>query len=77
MTVDERKMTIAYADLLNIQELVQHIFKMGADELFSPFARKAFAKISIQLDTAMADVRSYVSLHTDFGKETSDRRTES
>ena len=43
MTVDERKMTIAYGDLLNMQELVQHIFKMDAYELFNSEAKKAFS----------------------------------
>ena len=69
MTVDERKMAVAYADLLNIQELVQHILRMDADELFNPEARKAFAQIALQLDVVMADVGRYVSQHTDFNKE--------
>lgn len=77
MTVDERKMTIAYADLLNIQELVQHILRMDADELFNPSARKAFAQIAIQLDMVMACAAQYVASHTDFNKEVSDGRTES
>ena len=68
MTVDERKMTIAYADLLNIQELVQHILRMDADELFKPETRKTFAQIAFQLDTVMADVGHYVSSHTDFNE---------
>ena len=77
MTVDERKMAIAYADLLNIQELVQHILRMDADELFNPETRKAFAQMAFQLDTVMADVGHYVSSHTDFNKEEPDGRTES
>lgn len=77
MTVEERKMAIAYADLLNIQDLVQHILRMDANDLFNSEAKKAFTQIALQLDTVMADVGSYVSSHTDFGKETSDGRTES
>lgn len=69
MTIDERKMAIAYADLLNMQELVQHILRMDADELFKPETRKAFAQIALQLDSVMADVGHYVSSHTDFNKE--------
>lgn len=69
MTIDERKMAIAYGDLLNMQELVQHILRMDADELFNPEARKAFAQIAIQLDTVMADVGQYVARHTEFSKE--------
>lgn len=77
MTIDERKMTIAYADLLNMQELVQHILRMDADELFNPEARKTFFQIAFQLDSVIADVGHYISTHTDFNKETSDGRTES
>ena len=77
MTVDERKMTIAYGDLLNIRELVRHILCMNANNLFNSEAKKAFSNIALQLDTVMNDVGSYVSSHTDFGKETSDGRTES
>lgn len=43
MTIDERKMAIAYGDLLNMQELVQHILMMDTDKLFNPETRKAFA----------------------------------
>ena len=77
MTIDERKMAIAYGDLLNMQELVQHILAMDADELFKPETRKAFAQIAIQLDNVMADVGQYMSRHTEFNKEVSDGRTES
>ena len=68
MTIDERKMAIAYADLLNMQELVQHILQMDADELFNPETRKAFAQIAVQLDTVMVDVGHYMSRHTDFNE---------
>lgn len=77
MTVDERKMAIAYADLLNIQELVQHILRMDADELFNPPARKAFAQIAIQLDMVMACAAQYVALHTEISKGEPNGRVES
>ena len=77
MTVDERKMTIAYAYLLNMWELVQHIMRMDADELFNPEARKTFFQIAFQLDNVIADAGHYVSSHTEFNKEESDGRTES
>lgn len=74
MTVDERKMAIAYADLLNIQELVQHILRMDANDLFNPSAQEKFTLAANCLDVVMADVGSYVSSHTDFNKEESDGR---
>ena len=69
MNVDERKMAITYADLLNMQERDQHIMRMDADELFKPKARKAFVQIAFSLDTVLTDVSHYVSSHTDFNKE--------
>lgn len=66
MTVDERKMAIAYADMLNIQELVQHILRMDADDLFGKDAKIAFAQAAFNLDKVMTDVALYVSAHTDF-----------
>ena len=77
MTIDERKMAIAYADLLNIQEHVQHIMRMDADELFNPAAKKAFAQIAIQLDMVMACAAQYVALHTEFNNGEPNGRTES
>lgn len=73
MTADERKMAIAYADLLNMKELAQHILRMDADELFKPETRKAFAQIAFQLDIVLADVRHYMSRHTDFNEKNNDR----
>ena len=69
MTIDERKMAIAYADLLNIQELVQHILRMDADELFNPSAHEKFALAANCLDIVMTDVGKYMSEHTDFNTE--------
>lgn len=69
MTADERKMTIAYADMLNIQELVQHILRIEADDLLRPEARKAFALAAHCLDQVMTDVGLYVSAHTDFSSK--------
>ena len=77
MTIDERKMTIAYADLLNIQELVQHILRMDAEELFGKDARKAFALVDFNLNKVMVDVGRYMSEHTDFNKEELDGRAKS
>lgn len=69
MTIDERKMAIAYADLLNIQELVQHILRMDADELLSEDARKAFMCASMDVDKVVADVGHWMSAHTIFNEE--------
>ena len=68
MTIDERKMAIAYADLLQMQELVQHILRMDAEELFGKDARKAFALVDFNLNKVMVDVGRYMSEHTELNK---------
>lgn len=77
MTVDERKMTIAYADLLNIQELAQHILRMDADELMDKDTRFALVQLTFNIDRVVSGVGKYMSENTDFNKETSDERAES
>ena len=69
MTVDERKMAIAYADLLNIQDLIQHILRMDANDLFNPGAQEKFALAANCIDMVMSDVGWYMSKHTDFNAE--------
>lgn len=77
MTIDERKMAIAYADLLNIQELVQHILRMDADELMDKDTRFALVQLTFNIDRVVSGVGKYMSENTDFNKETSDGRAES
>ena len=77
MTIDERKMAIAYADLLNIQELVQHILRMDADELMDKDTRFALVQLTFNIDRVVSGVGKYMSENTDFNKETSDERAES
>ena len=69
MTVDERKMAIAYADLLSMQELVQHIMRMDADELMGKDTRLAFVQLTLNLDKVASKVGKYMSEHTDFNTE--------
>ena len=77
MTIDERKMTIAYANLLNIQELAQHILRMDADELMDKDTRFALVQLTFNIDRVVSGVGKYMSENTDFNKETSDERAES
>ena len=70
MTIDERKMAIAYGDLLCIQELVQHIMRMDSDELMDKDTRFAFIQLSFNLDKVVSGVGKYMSEHTDFNTAT-------
>lgn len=69
MTIDERKMAIAYADLLNMQELTQHILHMDADEIMDKDTRFALVQLTFNLDKVVSGVEKYMSEHTDFNKE--------
>ncbi len=66
MTIDERKLAIAYADLLCIQELMQHILRMDSHKFFSVDAQMAFATASISLDKVMSNANQLMSKHTEF-----------
>ena len=68
MTVEERKMTVAYADLLNVQDLLQHVVKMGVIRVIDPKARLALASASVDIETVIASVVGYISAHTDFSE---------
>lgn len=72
MTLDERTMAIAYSDLLNMQELTQHILRMDADELMDKDTRFALVQLTVNLDKVMAGVCKYMSEHTDFNEEEKD-----
>ena len=69
MTIDERKMAISYGDLLNMQELVQHIMRMDAGELIDNDTMFALIQLSINLDKVASWVGRYMSEHTDFNTE--------
>ena len=68
MTIDERKMAVAYGDLLCIQDLMQHILRMDADELMGEDARKAFMCASMDMDKVAADMGHWMSVHTNFNE---------
>lgn len=72
MTVDERKMFIAYGGLLCIQDLIQHVLRMDADEMLSEDARRAFMCASTDMDKVVADAGRWMSAHTEFDKEKED-----
>lgn len=46
MTLDERRTCIAYADLIQVGELIQHVLKVGAYELLSKERRGDLASTS-------------------------------
>lgn len=64
MTLDERRMAIAYADLITICELVLHIMKIETYDLLTPGCRMDLANAEDALWRVKDEVGRYVSAHT-------------
>ena len=64
MTLDERRMSMAYADLITIGELVQHIIKIGAYDLLTPGCGVDLASAEDALWRVRDEVGKCVSVHT-------------
>ena len=66
MTAKERATTIAYADLLAVCELMQHISRVGWD--FLPHdLRASLAEAELRLDDAKSKFSEFMRSQTDFG----------
>ena len=69
MTYDERRMCVGYSNLIEIQDLVQHIYRVGAFNLLSPKSKKLIISIEDKLGKVMDEMYKYVSSHTEDDKE--------
>lgn len=69
MTLDERKMAIAYADMICVEELIQHILRIGAYELLSNKCKARFAEAEMWLGSVKGEFSVLMAEHTDFGSE--------
>lgn len=69
MTLDERKMAIAYADMLCICDRIQHILDIGAYELLSNTGKARFAEAELSLGSVRGEFSVLVAERTDFGAE--------
>jgi len=65
MTIDERRMCIAYAYLIQIGELIQHVLKVDAYELLSKERKRDLASAELALDGVRGEIGRYVSSHVD------------
>ena len=66
MTLDERRTCIAYADLIQICELIQHVLTVDAYELLSKERKRDLASAELALERVRVEIEKYVSSHTDF-----------
>lgn len=69
MTLDERKITIAYADMLRVGDLIQHVLDIGAYELLSNTGKARFADAELLLGSVRSEFSVLMAEHTDFGPE--------
>ena len=68
MTYDDRKMCIGYANMVNIADGIQHIYRTGAYELLSPEAKRRLTDAEANIQSVMGEMYKYVSSNTESGK---------
>ena len=66
MTIDERRMSIAYTDLIQVGALIQHVLRVNAYELLSDERKRDLASAELALGRVRGEIEKYVSEHTDF-----------
>jgi hypothetical protein len=66
MTLDERRMCIAYADMIQVEDLLQHVLRVDADKLLSAERRRDLASATLSLERVKCEIQKYVSEHTDY-----------
>ena len=67
MTIDERRVAIAYADILNIEELIQHVIRIGACDVISRESVASLAYAGDEIGKVKIQLGQFLSKHTDFG----------
>ena len=65
MTYDDRKMCIGYANMINIADGIQHIYRVGAYDLLSPEAKRKLSDAETNIQEVMGEMYKYVSSHTE------------
>lgn len=63
MTYDERKLCIGYANLIEVADLIQHIYRVGADSLLSIEARRKLSNAETEVQEVMNEMYKQVSKH--------------
>lgn len=69
MTCEERKMCVGYANLINVSDGIQHIYRLGADELLSDESRRKLSNAEAEIQEVMHEMYKYVSDHMEDDKE--------
>ena len=64
MTYDERKMCIGYANLIDIADRIQYIYKLGAYDLLTKDAKRKFTEAESLVGDILGEAQQYVANHT-------------
>lgn len=68
MTYDDRVMCIGYANMINIADGIQYIYRVGAYDLLSPEAKRKLSDAETNIQSVMGEMYKYVASHTESEK---------
>lgn len=69
MTYDDRKMCIGYANMVNVADGIQHIYRIGAYDLLSSEAKRKLSDAETNIQAVMGEMYNYVASHTENRKD--------
>ena len=69
MTYDDRVMCIGYANLINVANGIQYIYRVGAYDLLSSEAKHKLSDAETNIQSVMGEMYNYVASHTEHRKE--------
>jgi hypothetical protein len=69
MTYDDRKMCIGYANMINVADGIQYIYRVGAYDLLSPEAKRKLSNAEAEIQEVMHEMHKYVADHMEDDKE--------
>ena len=67
MTLNERRMVIAYADMIQVSDLIQHVMRIGAYEMLTADGRQALADADEAICKVKNEMMEYTFAHLDNG----------
>ena len=67
MTLDERRMVIAYADMIHANDLIQHVMRIGAYDLLTADGKRALADADEAVCKVKNEIMEYTFAHLDKG----------
>lgn len=65
MTLDERRMVIAHADMIQVSDLIQHVMRIGAYDLLTADSKRALADAEEAIGKVHNEIMKYTFDHLD------------